>query len=463
MMSTLFRPPAPQPMAPLPSLLRTVAQGDGNLLSLVPKAAYRKRITPLGYSRRSIILINDPDGVREIMTDPTGIFPKNDLFVGALGPLVGDSIFVSHGERWEQQRRMIDPAFSQLRINGAFVAMQAAVDDFVERTQAIATGDAQVQAPWSLDSAMSHLTADVICRTIFSRPLAAWRSREVFDAFSAFERGVASVALTPLIFGKAWQEVAQPPTVLNACEDIRRYIGDWVDPRLTRDAPVHDDLLGALIASEDPRTGKRFSREELIDQIGVFFLAGHETTASALTWTFFILSRQPTVLKAIREEVRNVAGRDALTLAHIKQLAYTRAVFREVLRLYPPITFIPRVAAETTTVAGRRIRRGAMVMISPWATHRNELLWGQADRFIPERFLPGYDDEQRPNTFLSFGSGPRVCVGAAFATIESTLILASLCRAFDFTPVAPERVRPVARLTTRPAQEIHCSVSRSTA
>jgi cytochrome P450 len=457
-MNDLYRPPAPRPLTPLRSLLRTVREGDGNLLSLVPKAAYEKSVTPLGYSRRGIILINDPEGIRSVMTNPTGLFPKNDLFAGALGPLVGDSIFVSEGERWEQQRRMIDPAFSQLRITTAFHAMQAAVEDFVDRTRGTARSPDE-HGKWSLDSAMSHLTADVICRTIFSRPLSSWRSREVFDAFGAFERGVASVSLAPLIFGKAWQDVEQPASVLAACADIRRYIGEWVDPRLAPGAAQHDDLLGALIDARDPHSGTRFTREELIDQIGVFFLAGHETTASALTWTFYILSRQPAVMTRLRTEVTEVTGGEPVTFAQVKQLAYTRSVFREVLRLYPPITFIPRVAAETTRVAGRRVRRGAMVMISPWATHRNELLWRDADRFVADRFMPGAADDDRPNTFLTFGSGPRVCVGAGFATIESTLILATLCQHFDFEPQAPDQVRPIARLTTRPAEEILCRVT----
>lgn len=451
----LYRPPAPEPRAPLPSLLRVLREGEGNLLALVPKAAYEKSVTPLGYSRRSIILINDPDGIQEVMTDPLSIFPKNDLFVGALTPLVGDSIFTSHGERWLRQRKLIDPAFSQMRLNQAFVEMSAAVDHAEQQLEKLAAD----HGTFSLDVFASQLTADVICRTLFSEPLASDRARAVFKDFALFERSVASVNLWQLIFGKPWSDVRQPQAVLDACERIRGHIRALLAPRLEGSGTGRDDIVQAIIDARDETTGQGFSTEELIDQLGVFFLAGHETTASALTWCFYILSQQPEALARLRREIAEQVGNGPIDFAAVKQLRFTRSLFREVLRLYPPITFIPRVAAETVRIAGTRIKKGAMVMISPWATHRNALLWRDADRFDPERFMNEKAAESRGSSFLSFGLGPRVCVGAGFATVEATLILARLARRFDFLPLAPERVRPVARLTTRPAVEIESRVS----
>ncbi len=456
MTDSLYRPPAPVPLSPLRSLLRVMGEGDGNLLSLVPKAAYRERITPLGYSRRSIVLINDPSCIRDVMTDPLEIFPKNDLFVGALEPLVGDSIFVSSGDTWRRQRAMIDPAFSHMRINQAFPAMAQAVEEY----QQLLDQHAQSGQLLSLDVAMSQLTADVICRTIFSQSLESNRAKDVFQAFTEFERTVASVEIRRLIFGKAFDKVDQPAHVLAACQRIRGHIGQMLAPRLAEGAEPVDDIVGAVIKARDFDTGKGFSRQELIDQIGVFFLAGHETTASVLTWTFFILSQQPDTVARMRAEIDGVVGEGPVRFEHVKKLALVRSVFREVLRLYPPITFIPRVASETTNIAGRRIKRGAMVMISPWTTHRNALLWDDPDRFVPDRFIGGTEQAEKDNTFLAFGLGPRVCIGAAFATIESGLILASLVRRYDFIPQAPEKVRPVARLTTRPAEQILCQVKR---
>jgi len=453
-MEDYYRPPAPQPSTPLRSLLRVIRQGDGDLLSLVPINAYRKPCTYLGYSRRSILLVNDPEIARNVLTDPLEIFPKNDLMVGALEPLVGDSIFVSSGERWRRQRAMIDPAFSHMRINTAFPSMVAAVDDYVAELERRAEDDVE----FSLDLAMSELTADVICRTIFSQSLESTTARDVFDSFSEFERSVASVDLWQLICGKPWADVKQPASVLAACERIRTHIGTLLDPRLEEGDRGVDDIVSAIVAARDPETGAGFSREELVDQIGVFFLAGHETTASVLTWVFFILSVRPDVMTRLRREVDAVVGTGPVEFAHVKQLAFTRSVFREALRLYPPITFIPRVAAEATRIGEFNVKKGAMIMVSPWTAHRNELLWEHADRFDPDRFDRTSGRDADRGVFMSFGLGPRICVGAAFATIESGLIMARLARRFDFSIADAASVRPVARLTTRPAQELCCRV-----
>lgn len=452
--SDLYRPPAPQPKTPIRSLLRVLRQGDGDLLSLVPVDAYRKPYTYLGYSRRSILLINDPGIAREVLTDPLEVFPKNDLMVGALEPLVGDSIFVSSGERWRRQRAMIDPAFSQLRINTAFASMQAAVDDYEDELDR----RAESGEVFSLDHAMSELTADVICRTIFSRSLASQTAREVCDTFTEFESSVASVDLKQLIFGKPWADVRQPAAVLAACERIRRHIGDLVDPRLGDNGRGADDIVAAVIAARDPETGEGFSREELIDQLGVFFLAGHETTASVLTWAFFVLSQREELRQRMRAEIAECAGEGNVDIHDVKRMGFVRNVFRETLRLYPPITFIPRVASEATRIGKYRVKKGAMIMVSPWTAHRNALLWRNPDRFDPNRFEAGGEDDK--GVLMSFGLGPRVCIGAAFATVESGLILARLMRRYDFEILNAGAVRPVARLTTRPAEDIRVRVRR---
>ena len=456
----LYRPPAPRPMTPVRSLLRVVRQGDGDLLSLVPRAAYEEPLTWLGYSRRSILLVNDPALCREVLADATGIFPKNDLMVGALEGLVGDSIFVSSGATWRRQRRMIDPAFSHIRITTAFGPMVEAVDAH----ETILDGHAAAGEPFSLDLAMSHLTADVICRTIFSTSLDSSVAREVFDDFLLFERSVASVNLYRLIAGRPWAKVAQPPEVVAACARIRARIGELLDPRLEAARAGNasaDDIVGAIIDARDPETGMRFTREELIDQIGVFFLAGHETTASVLTWTFFVLSQRPDVAARIRTDVAELVGDGPVEFGHVRRLPYLRNVFREALRLYPPITFLPRVAEKRTTIGGVPVKRGAMIMISPWTAHRNARLWADADRFDPDRFERG-DDADR-GVHMSFGVGPRVCIGASFATTEAVLILARLVRRYDVEALDPDAVRPVARLTTRPADEIRARVTRADA
>lgn len=455
----LYRPPRPRPLPALASLIRTALSGEGDLLSLLPDKAYQFDVGYLGYSRRSILLVNRPELVRDVMTDPLGIFPKNDLMVGALEPLVGDSIFVSSGERWRGQRAMVDPAFSHMRITRAFASMRAAVDAYEAHLADVAAR----ADPLSLDLAMSTLTADIICRTVFSTSLQSEIAREVFEAFTVFERSVAHVELKALIFDPPFRHYQQQPTVLAACEKIREHLGQLLDSHLHADGGAFNDIASACIEARAPGGGPGLSREELIDQLGVFFLAGHETTASVLTWVFFILSVQPQVVARIREEVARVVGDGEVEFDHLRQLAFTRAVFRETLRLYPPLTFMPRVAAEATKIGRFRLRRGAMIMISPWTTHRHRRLWRDPDLFDPDRFMPEREAELPGGAYLPFGMGPRVCVGASFALTESTLILARLVRRFDFECLDPAAVRPAARLTTRPSRQVFCRVREASA
>ena len=427
---------------------------DGDLLSLLPAEVYRRESGRIGLSRRSIVYVNAPDLVRGILADPEGIFPKSDLMTGALAPLVGNSIFVSSGAVWRRQRRMIDPAFSQLRLAAAFPDMAAALDDTEARLDAhAAKGEA-----FSLDLAMSHLTADIICRTVFSTSLRSQAARDVFDAFTVFERNVAHVEIPRLIFARPFAEIPHQPGVLAACALIRRHLDALVETHAG--ATPFDDIAAAVMGAADSETGAPFSRAEVLDQLGVLFLAGHETTASTLIWAFYIIARQPELAARIRAEIAGVAGSDAIGFEHARRLSFVRNVFRETLRLYPPITFIPRVATRATSIGGMHVKRGAMVMIAPWIIHRHHSYWRDPDAFDPDRFSPAREGELVPGAYIPFGQGPRVCVGAAFATTEAVLILARLVRRYDFSVRDPEKVRPIARLTTRPLEQIICTARR---
>lgn len=448
-----FVPPHPKALSPVAALVRAGFRGDGDLLSLLPAEAYRMEIGPMGYSRRSIVIVNRPDLVRDILLDEHEIFPKSDLMVNALDPLIGNSIFVSSGATWRRQRQMIDPAFSLMRVNRAFASMQAGIESAEHHLDGLAANG----QGFSLDLMMSHLTADIICRTVFSTTLATQTAHDVFDAFTVFEHSVAQVSIRRLIMDRAWTRIPQRADVLEACRTIRRHLGDLLDTHLAA-GHSFDDIATAVIEARD-LDGRSFTREELIDQLGVLFLAGHETSASVLTWVFYVLATQPALVARLRAEIDAVVGSGPIEFEHIKRLVFVRNVFRETLRLYPPITFLPRVANEAAKIGDYRVKKGALIMIAPWILHRHESYWRDPHVFDPDRFLPEREGEMTPGAYIPFGVGPRICAGAAFATIEATLLIARLFRRFDFDLAGSQRVVPAARLTTRPAAQIICTVA----
>jgi len=415
------------------------------LLTLMPKTAYRMRIGRLGHTRRGIVLVNDPALVRDVLVDRVDLFAKNDLFTGALAPLIGDGVFIAQGRHWQRQRAMIEPAFRHLHTGRAFDRMAAAVAECGKRLTGLSG------APVRLEAEMSRLTADIIYRVIFSEGLGGAAANAMFEAFARFQTHVANVRVRQFLFGKPFATVSQPRAARDAASAIRGHLAGMIDRRLAT-GEVRDDLLGAIIAARHPDDGTPFTRTEMIDQIAVFFLAGHETTASTLTWLFLLTSQDADLTDALREEARR-AGNGDFSASDMKKMAVTRAAIQETLRLYPPGAFLPRVALQNTEVGGQAVKRGTMVLISPWIIHRHRDWWDAPDMFRHTRFAPDAP-KPVPGSYLPFGLGARACVGGAFAIAEAQLVTATLLSRFDIFVDAAEAVRPAVHLTLRPRHPV---------
>ncbi|MEX2518196.1 MAG: cytochrome P450 [Paracoccaceae bacterium] len=442
-----FRPPAPKPKSAAAAFASTLLFGARDVLSLLPASAYEVFFARAPVGKRPIFIVNHPNIVRRILVERVADYPKSDLMVGALEPLVGEGIFISGGDTWRRQRAMIDPAFAHMRIKTAFVQMAEAVAAFETRLKD------RNGATLILDEEMSRLTADIVFRTIFSEPIDGEDASAVFHAFADFQNNVPQIEAKVLFESQAWRKIDPPARVREMCEVIREHLGVLIDRRLESGARLAD-IAGDVIAARDPETGEGFTRDELIDQIAVFFLAGHETSASALTWAFFILSQTPDHLDRIREEVARVIGDGPVRFEHLRALPHTRNVFKEVLRLYPPVSFITRIALKDDKILDEEIPAGSLMVISPWIIHRHKKFWRRPEIFNPERHMAKRQSKIAARAYMPFGLGPRVCTGASFATTESVLILAAICRGFDFETLNPGRVMPIGKLTTRPKDPV---------
>jgi cytochrome P450 len=453
---TDFVPPRPPRLLRKLSPLLRLIRGRHSALSILSDMSYSMRIGVLWTPLRYLYLVNQPKLVERVLSKESDRFPKTKYMGTLLSLLVGDGIFISNGELWKKQRRMMDPAFDQARIQDVFPLMREATEAMGERLAASPDG-----AILAIDEETTHVTADIIFRTIFSRALQRAEATRIFRAFSRFQEiayahGVWAVAGVPRFLSIGRLLAARH------ARTIRRMLEQEVNARSVEGARAvrRSDILGSLLDAKDALSGDRFTRKQLVDQIAVMFLAGHETSASALAWALYLVAMRPDVQERLHAEAAAVFGGRPPEFQDIKRLRLARDVFRETLRLYPPVYIFGRDATTAETMLDNPVEPGAVILISPWLIQRHRKYWDRPDAFDPDRFADSETKESVRRAYLPFSAGPRVCLGASFAMQEATLILAYLAQHFRFEPLADHTPKPIARLTLRSENGIRLRVFR---
>ncbi len=413
-----------------------------DILSAQPAHLYRAKMAEFRTPFFRSYLVNELSLVRRVLVEQAGAFPKSDRVTRGLRPLLGRSVFVTNGAEWEHQRRIIDPAFEGGRLKKSFPEMLEAARAAAMR---IEPGETDVEAM------ASHATADVIFRTLFSLPIEDEVARRTYDAFRAFQRtqpvAIAS-ALLPFLPARPRRDARA------AAETLRGLIVELVARRQAEidagTAPA--DLATKIMTTPDPETGARFSEDEMVDQVAIFFLAGHETSASLLGWALWCLAAAPEWGAQVTEEARGFMADPVFE--NLSSMRVTRNVLRETLRLYPPVPMFVRETTAPETFRNRAVRLGSQIVVSPWHLGRHEALWNEPDRFDPGRW-----DEEKParEAWIPFSTGPRVCPGAGFAMAEAAVLLACLMERFDFDVLAMPV--PVAHLTVRSRDGIYLTAT----
>lgn len=387
-------------------------------------------------------LANDPVIIRTVLNERPDDFPKSDRIGAGLRPLLGRSVFLTNGEVWKRQRRLIDPAFEGGRLRDTFPAMWAAGEAAVARIAQLADG-----TPRDIEPETSHAAADVIFRTLFSIPIENAVAAQVFAQFRDHQRTQPILNLAAFIRGPRWMPRLHRRATLKTARRIRALIEGLTAERAeaiaARNAP--DDLATKIMTATDPLTGQGFDTAEMVDQVAIFFLAGHETSASALAWAIYLLS----VNREWQERAAAEAQHLSPDFATLSRLRLTRDIFREALRLYPPVPMMVRETTRAETFRNRPIAAGAQIVLSPWHLHRHERLWDNPDGFDPGRWHTENGRACARDAYMPFSAGPRVCTGAGFAMAEGVLLLAMLLRSFRFLPVEGREPVPVAHLTVR--------------
>ena len=434
-------PPAP-PRAPdsMSIFGRVMAMRD-SAISAWGHRSYEEDIIRSRFFGRSSFILNQPDAIRHVLVDNYENYVRTPAAIRVLRPVLGEGLLIAEGRTWKHQRRTLAPAFTPRAVMPLVPHMVAATDQTVAKLQAASN------APVDLREAMQRMTLEIAGRTMFSFGMDR-HGGALRDFVMEYGANLARPHFFDLVLPLGWpspQDFSRARFRKRWTKFVAMLMAERRAAGKKADAPPSDlfDLMGA---ARDPETGEAFTDEQLGDQVATMILAGHETTATALFWSLYLLALDPATQDQLAAEVKGATVNDS---ADVERLKFTRAVVDETMRLYPPAFLIARAAGAADAIAGMPVKKNDIVLIAPWLLHRHEKLWREPNAFIPARFMAPAPPPDR-FAYLPFGVGARVCIGAHFALVEATLALAKIIGAFKVELIDKEPVMPVGVVTTQP-------------
>lgn len=447
---TIVEVPQPPP-GHLPFLL-LLARTVGNPVASWGRDLYREPAVHYRSLGLQTLFLLDPALIQTVLLDEAESYSKSPIHDDILGEGGGQGLLIADGEHWRWQRRVLAPLFRAEEVGAYVPAFVAACAPLLERWSAAEPGALQ-----AIDMDMASATLQVLEDTVLGAGLSAEDHRLVAAAATSF--------LKPTVWKIAYASLKLPPwtphpgslRMTRASRDLRDVAARAL-ARGREQGAEGKNLLGRLMAATDPVSGEAMPESLIIDNLVTFLLAGHETTAQALTWTLYLLALFPEWQERARAEVMAVAG-GKVGREHLPQLPLIESIFQEAMRLYPPAPSLARVAKSATSLGGRELKAGATIIIPIYVVHRHERLWTDPLRFDPARFAPEAKASRHRCAYMPFGAGPRTCIGATFAMLEGKAMLATLLSRARFELPPGEVPVPFARVTLRPQQGLRLKVS----
>ncbi|MBI1384806.1 MAG: cytochrome P450 [Rhizobiales bacterium] len=428
--------PAPHPLRFPLNLVRTLTDN----VALVPRQAYEDDVV-IAPGPPRMAFVTGPEAVEPLLMSRDGRFPKGKLQNAVLGPMMGEAMIASEGEKWRRQRQAAAPLFRHEELLRYVPVMARAAGDTIAGWRAAAGSGPASRA---IDRDMMRAAFAVISATMLARG--------ADNVLAAIEQGHGDY------FGRVnwWvlycmlglpHALPRPGgTAMRAHERrTRAAVRELVLQRLADNEPA-DDLLARLVRVRDPETDTQMPIEQVVENILAFLIAGFDTTALSLTWALYLLARSPAWAERIAAEVESVAGESPIEARHLPSLIVTEQVLKETMRLYPTAPIIVRDVREDVTLAGTRIPAGTIAIVPIYAIHRHRRFWRDPDAFDPGRFAPDAAGAPGRYNYLPFGAGPRICIGAAFTMIETKVLLANFVRAARFEVEPGYEPRPTGQM-----------------
>jgi cytochrome P450/Na+/melibiose symporter-like transporter len=426
-----------------PARRRRRVRGEG-FFAAIPAAAYE---TPIHHGRSLIffkwVLVSDPAGVRRVLVENAANYPKTKFDLAFFAAIFGGGLLGLDGEDWRRHRRIMAPAFDPRSVAAYGPAMAATVQTFIERWDALPDS-----ARVDMDQEMRALALEVISRTVFSTDSGEMKElvRDHMLRGMAHAGAANLLDLLPLIGARRMRRRVRELEL--ASRPLDDAIARLLAEREAAPKAGPADLITRLMAARDSETGGRLTAKEIRDEIVTIYIAGHETTATTLAWSWYALSQRPEHMIRVQAELDEVLGGRAPGFEDLPRLAYTRRVVEECMRLYPAAPGLStRRALADDEVCGVKIPKGASVNVIPWVLHRNSAVWSDPETFDPDRFSPEQAEGRPRFAYLPFGAGPRVCIGQVLAMNEAILALAALAQRYSADLAPGARVTPVANVT----------------
>ncbi len=447
---TDYVPPYPaRPREPL-SPLAALATARRNFLAVFEEKCFEYRFFSARVLNQQLSVCNSPDSVSQAFIAMHDSFErKTPQMRHALAPLLGDGLFISDGETWTQRRRIVAPIVHASRLQHFTPVMVNAAAETAERWSRL-----PASAPIDALREMATLTAQIICRAVFGPDLGREHAAAIVAAFSEYQRLVGQIDLINLLGLPDWVPRYHSWRVRRAARRIHDVLDHIIRQCEDRRASGEEAMIRLLLDARDPETGEALGRAALRNEAAVIFMAGHETTANSLAWTWFLLSQAPAAEERLHAELDEVLGGRLPVLEDVPRLAFTRAVFEEAIRLYPPVPLLGRQVLHDEVIRNRPVPAGSLLVVIPWLLHRHKHLWEKPDHFVPERFLPENAGARQRYSYIPFSVGPRVCVGQAFGLTEAVLCVAILAQRVRLRLAPGAVVEPVCRLTLRPGDTL---------
>ena len=397
-------------------------------------------------------LLAHPDHIRHVLHDNHRNYDKNNVDYAMLRRLLGNGLLTSDGAFWLRQRRLMAPMFHRQRVAGFCNLMVNSTLEMFDLWEELAL----IGEPLDIADEMARLTLKIVAKALFSADVSD-DAGAIGAALTEVNRQLGEFSLLDMLWMIPTPRKRRFHAAVRALDQV---VGKIIDER-RRSAYRNQDLLSMLLEAVDEETDKGMTPRQVRDEVLTLLLAGHETTANALAWTWYLLAQNPAAADKLHQEVVGVLGRRAPDGLDLPQLPYTRMVVEESMRLYPPAWAISRNAIGDDEIGGYHVRRKTNLIICSFITHRHPEFWEEPERFDPERFSPARS-EGRPNfAYLPFGGGPRICIGNSFAMTEAQLVVATVAQRYRLrlVPGHPVELHPL--VTLRPRHGMRMTVHRA--